>query len=55
VLSLLAQGYQDNQVARQVGISDSSVRRHIAAIEKRLDAKTRFEAGVTAHRLGWID
>jgi DNA-binding NarL/FixJ family response regulator len=45
---------RDSQIAKQTGMSESSVRRHATAILKRLDASTRFEAGVTAHRWKWI-
>jgi DNA-binding NarL/FixJ family response regulator len=51
---LLALGYQDRQIAKPTGISESSVHRHATAILKRLDASTRFEADVTARRWKWI-
>jgi DNA-binding CsgD family transcriptional regulator len=54
VLELLAQGYQDEAIARRIGVSDTTVHRHAQAIQKRLKAKTRFEASVIAHRMGWI-
>jgi DNA-binding NarL/FixJ family response regulator len=54
VLELLAQGYQDEAIARRIGVSDTTMHRHAQAIQKRPKAKARFEAVVIAHRMGWI-
>lgn len=54
ILSLLATGASDQQIARHVGISTRTVERRVAALMRRLGAATRFQAGVQAARRGWI-
>ncbi len=54
VLELMAQGLPDEVIARHAGISVTTVRRHIAAIMKRLGVPSRFAAGAAAQRRGWI-
>lgn len=54
ILSLLATGATDQQVARQVGVSTRTVERRVAVLLRALAATTRFQAGVQAGRRGWI-
>ncbi|MFF3750921.1 LuxR family transcriptional regulator [Streptomyces sp. NPDC002018] len=54
ILELLAAGIKDEVIARRVGMSDRSFRRHVAAIMQDLAADSRFQAGVTAARTGLI-
>ena len=54
VLELMAEGLQDDAIARRAGLSTTTVRRHITAIMKRLDVTSRFAAGAAAQRRGWI-
>jgi DNA-binding CsgD family transcriptional regulator len=54
VLELMAEGLPDAAIARRAGISVTTVRRHIAAIMKRLGVSSRFAAGAAAQRKGWI-
>jgi DNA-binding CsgD family transcriptional regulator len=54
VLELMAEGLQDDAIARRAGLSTTTVRRHIAAVMKRLDVTSRFAAGAAAQRRGWI-
>jgi DNA-binding NarL/FixJ family response regulator len=54
VLELMAQGLQDDAIARRAGISTTTVRRHISAIMNRLGVSSRFAAGAAAQRRGWI-
>lgn len=54
ILRLLAQGYTDEAIAREMAISVRHLRRHIANLMRRLDAGSRFEAGVEALRRGWL-
>ena len=54
VLELMAEGLNDGAIARRAGLSITTVRRHIAAIMKRLDVSSRFAAGAAAQRKGWI-
>ncbi len=54
VLELMAEGVQDDVIARRLGISTRTVRRHITAIMNRLAVTSRFAAGAAAQRRGWI-
>jgi DNA-binding NarL/FixJ family response regulator len=54
VLELMARGLADDKIARETGISTTTVRRHITAIMNRLGVSSRFAAGAAAHRKGWI-
>jgi DNA-binding NarL/FixJ family response regulator len=54
VLELMAQGLHDDAIAHRVGISTTTVRRHITAIIDRLGVRSRFAAGAAAQRRGWI-
>ena len=53
VLELMAEGLLDDAIAR-AGMSTTTVRRHVAAIMKRLGVTSRFAAGAAAQRKGWI-
>ncbi|MFJ5229960.1 LuxR C-terminal-related transcriptional regulator [Kitasatospora sp. NPDC088391] len=55
ILHLLAAGLKDETVARRVGLSLRTARRHIADITARLGAESRFQAGVAAARAGLLD
>lgn len=54
VLELMAEGLQDDAIARRAGISKTTVRRHITAVMDRLGVSSRFAAGAAAQRRGWI-
>ncbi|WP_461169658.1 helix-turn-helix transcriptional regulator [Arthrobacter sp. Z1-15] len=54
ILRALAAGQSDEVVARRLGISVRTCRRHIAKMLEDLGAESRFQAGVKAHRAGWI-
>jgi len=54
VLELMAQGLTDAVIARRAGVSVTTVRRHVTAIMTRLGVASRFAAGTTAQRKGWI-
>ncbi|MER6433773.1 BTAD domain-containing putative transcriptional regulator [Streptomyces sp900105245] len=54
ILRLLAIGCKDEHVARHVGISVRTCRRHIAAILSELGATSRFQAGARAQELGLL-
>jgi DNA-binding CsgD family transcriptional regulator len=54
ILSLLAQGYSDDGVARQAGISTTTARRYITKIKKDLNAGNRFQADAAAQGRGWL-
>jgi DNA-binding CsgD family transcriptional regulator len=54
LLRLLARGLTDEAVGHRLGMSGRTVRRQVAAIMERLDASSRFEAGLKAAQLGWL-
>jgi len=55
ILELLASGIKDDVIARRIGLSERSLRRHVAAIMQDLAAGSRFQAGVMAARSGLVD
>jgi DNA-binding NarL/FixJ family response regulator len=54
VLSLLVHGLKDEAIARHLGLSVRTVRRHISTVMEFVDAPTRFAAGAAAQRLGLL-
>jgi DNA-binding CsgD family transcriptional regulator/sugar-specific transcriptional regulator TrmB len=54
IVQLLAQGLKDEAVAKRLGMSVRTCRRHIASLMQELGAESRFEAGVKASQLGLI-
>jgi DNA-binding CsgD family transcriptional regulator len=54
VLEMMAEGLNDDAIARRLGISTTTVRRHIAAVMRRLGVSSRFAAGAAAQRKGWL-
>ncbi|MFD8979899.1 LuxR C-terminal-related transcriptional regulator [Streptomyces sp. NPDC059564] len=54
ILRLLAAGLKDETIARRLGMSLRTARRHIADIMGQLDAESRFQAGVAATRSGLL-
>lgn len=55
ILRLLGAGLKDEAIARRLGMSLRTARRHIADIMDRLDADSRFQAGAAAARAGLLD
>ncbi len=55
VAELMAKGYTDEVVARKLGMSVRTCRRHIAALMRDLDAISRFQAGVLAARRSLVN
>lgn len=55
VLRLLASGAKDEAIARSLGVSVRTVTRIVAELTGELGATSRFQAGVLAARLGWLD
>ena len=55
IFRLLAQGQKDDSVARRLSLSVRTVRRLVALGMTMLGTDSRFEAGVMAQRLGWLD
>jgi two-component system, NarL family, nitrate/nitrite response regulator NarL len=54
VLQLLAEGLPNKTIARQLSISEHTVKFHLNAIMSKLGAQSRTEAVVRATRLGLI-
>jgi DNA-binding CsgD family transcriptional regulator len=54
ILTLLATGYRDAEVARATGTSVRTVRRHMAEVMRVVGASTRFQVGLEASRRGWL-
>lgn len=55
ILEYLAVGAKDDAIAHRLGLSVRTCRRHIAAIMERLDANSRFEAGMRAQQRGLLN
>lgn len=55
VLWLLAEGKSNKVIARQLDMSENTVRNHVAAILDRLDVDNRLEAATAARRLGLLE
>ncbi|MEV7237424.1 LuxR C-terminal-related transcriptional regulator [Streptomyces sp. NPDC051020] len=55
IVRLMAMGHKDEMVARRLGISVRTCRRHIAEIMDELNATSRFQAGVHLTRAGLVD
>ena len=55
LLKLLAAGLTDEAAAARLAVSDRTVRRIMNDLCERLDAASRFEAGIKAAQAGWLD
>lgn len=54
LLGLLSSGMTDEAAGHRLGLSLRTIRRMMASIMERLDATSRFEAGLKAARRGWL-
>ncbi|MFJ8038911.1 LuxR C-terminal-related transcriptional regulator [Kitasatospora sp. NPDC096147] len=54
ILSLMASGATDDAIARRLGLGRRTVVRRVSALQARLGATTRFQAGVQAARRNWL-
>jgi DNA-binding CsgD family transcriptional regulator len=54
LLALLSGGLTDEAAGKRLGVSVRTVRRQMAALMERLEATSRFEAGLKAARRGWL-
>ncbi|MFI8101406.1 LuxR C-terminal-related transcriptional regulator [Streptomyces sp. NPDC086023] len=54
LLKLLASGLTDEAAGKRLGVSLRTVRRQMSALMERLDAGSRFEAGLKAAQRGWL-
>lgn len=55
ILRLLTEGLENKQIARQLGVSETTVKSHLRVIYARLEATSRAEAVAVALRLGLVD
>ncbi|ROQ36304.1 hypothetical protein EDD98_5398 [Streptomyces sp. PanSC19] len=55
LVGLLAEGAKDEVIARRMGMSLRTCRRHIADLLEELGAESRFQGGVLAERAGLTD
>ncbi|MFI7501491.1 LuxR C-terminal-related transcriptional regulator [Streptomyces sp. NPDC049687] len=55
IVRLLAAGMKDESIARRLGMSLRTARKHIADIMETLGAESRFQAGALAARHGLLD
>ncbi|MEV3935762.1 DNA-binding response regulator [Glycomyces sp. NPDC049804] len=53
VLEALGAGLTDESAARRLGVSLRTYRRRVAALMAKLEADSRFQAGLRAGELGW--
>jgi DNA-binding CsgD family transcriptional regulator len=54
LLRLLAEGVTDEVAARRLGVSLRTIRRWASELADRLNARSRFQAGLRARERGWI-
>jgi DNA-binding CsgD family transcriptional regulator len=54
IITLLAEGWTDDVIARKLGVSVRTSRRITAELTLRLGARSRFQAGARAVERGWI-
>jgi DNA-binding NarL/FixJ family response regulator len=55
VLRLVARGRQNKEIARDLAVTESTVKFHLSALMRKLQASNRVEAVAAAIRLGLID
>ena len=54
VLVLLAEGLRNAQIAQRLVVSEKTVDHHVSAVLRKLEVRTRGQAGAEALRLGLI-
>ncbi|MDH6543469.1 hypothetical protein M2167_006022 [Streptomyces sp. SPB4] len=55
IIRLMAQGHKDEMVARRLGMSVRTCRRHIARIMEEMESTSRFQTGVNVALYGLLD
>ncbi|MGW1080630.1 helix-turn-helix transcriptional regulator [Kitasatospora sp. NPDC002522] len=55
LLRLLAEGLTDERAGQRLGVSLRTVRRMMADLMVRMDARSRFQAGLQVAALGWLE
>jgi two-component system response regulator DegU len=54
ILTYMAQGYFNKQIALELNISEQTIKNHITSILRKLDANARTQAVITALKRGFI-
>lgn len=54
VLALISRGHSNKEIARDLGMSENTVRTHLAAIFREMGARSRTEVASLAHKHGII-
>lgn len=55
VLSLIAKGRSNKEIAAALGVSDETVKTHVSNVMQKLSAQDRAHAVTEAIRLGWME
>ena len=55
VLSLIAKGRSNKEIAAALGVSDETVKSHVSNVLQKLQAQDRAHAVTEAIRLGWME
>jgi DNA-binding NarL/FixJ family response regulator len=55
VMSYVARGYSNKEIGAEMGISQETVKTHVASVMTKLDAKDRTEAVVKAIKHNWVE
>ncbi|OAI57206.1 LuxR family transcriptional regulator [Verrucomicrobiaceae bacterium SCGC AG-212-N21] len=55
VLSLIAKGRSNKEIASALGVSDETVKTHVSNVMQKLKAQDRAHAVTEAIRLGWME
>lgn len=53
VLALMMRGHSNKLICRELGLAEPTVKNHVTAILRALDARSRTEAVLAAVRMGW--
>lgn len=55
ILQLLVDGHNNSSIAKELNISEKTVKNHLTNIFRKLDVKDRTQAAVLAIRNDWVD
>jgi NarL family two-component system response regulator LiaR len=55
VLALICRGYANKRIARELGVSEKTVKAHVGHLLAKLGVSDRTQAAVLALRAGWIE